>query len=120
MDDSLGDRVFEVRKALGDKRKPLSQEAFAALLTERGEKVYYGPDFSNVERNKKPLTLEDVAVIASVDPERRGKLWLGWGEAQDGTMAESVPRLRPGDVRQGVGVTVAGRGAVKKTPRKQA
>lgn len=91
MTDTLGKRVFAIRAALGDGRIPLSQDAFATLLTERGKKAYYGPDFSVLERDMKktPLSIEDIEVIASVDPERRGKYWLAWGELPDETMAQS-------------------------------
>jgi hypothetical protein len=83
---SVGERVYEVREALGTRRKPLSQDAFAALLTAQGGRTYYGSEFSLIERGAKALTLDDVAVIAAVDPQHRGKLWLAWGEAIDSTL----------------------------------
>ena len=86
MGDSLGDRVFAVRAALGGGvRKPLSQDAFAERLSELGGRTYYGPDISLIERNKKPLTLDDVAAMAALDPDRRGKYWLAWGGEADET-----------------------------------
>lgn len=89
MSGGIGTRVYEVRRALGPSpRKAMAQDAFAALLTERGTRTYYGPEISNIEQGKKPLTLEDVATIASVDPLQRGKLWLGWGETQEATATD--------------------------------
>lgn len=79
-DISRGTRVFEVRKALGPSpRRPLSQDAFAERLTAVGQGRYYGPEISLMEQGKKPLTLTDIAVIASVDPQQRGREWLAWG-----------------------------------------
>jgi hypothetical protein len=88
---SVGERVYEVREALGTRRKPLSQDAFAALLTAQGGRTYYGSEFSLIERDAKALTLDDVAVIAAVDPHHRGKLWLAWGEATDSTLQQADP-----------------------------
>jgi hypothetical protein len=89
MSDKPGARVFEIRAALGSgPRKPLSQEAFAALLNTKKGRTFYGPEISMIERDKKDLTREDIAIIASVDPLSRSKEWLGWGDV--GTMPKRV------------------------------
>lgn len=82
MTATTGHRVFLVRQALGPSpRRPLSQEAFAQLLSgQPGARRYYGPEVSLWEQDKKDLTRDDIAVVASVDPLQRGKLWVGWGE----------------------------------------
>lgn len=86
MASATGERVYEIREALGTRRRPLSQDAFAALLTKQGGRTYYGSEFSLIEKNEKRLTLDDVAAIAALDPERRGKYWLAWGSDADETM----------------------------------
>lgn len=106
---TVGGRVYEVRKALGPHtRKPMPQDAFAQLLTRRGKRRYYGPEVSLWEQDKKGLTPDDIEVIAAVDPKRRGKLWLGWGEAEADRKltAEEITRAR---------AAVAAEDAVAKT-----
>ena len=97
MAGTVGDRVYQIRQALGpNARRPMSQDAFADALTQRGARRYYGPEISLIESGKKALTLDDVETIAAMDPERRGKLWLGWGESVDATM--HPPREEPAHV----------------------
>lgn len=42
--------------------------------------VYDNTKVSKMEINRRDVTLEDVIVIASVDPLQRGRKWLAWGE----------------------------------------
>jgi transcriptional regulator with XRE-family HTH domain len=76
------ERCKDVRSATG-----LKQADFAARLDQaakrlHGEKAirYDQPLVSILENGGRSMTLEDVAVYAAVDPLRRGKLWMGWGE----------------------------------------
>lgn len=85
--ETVGARIFQVRQALGvDPRKPLSVRAFAAVLTEAagarlgGDRRYDGSTISRWERGLVTPSLDDLAVIASIDPIQRGKAWLAWGE----------------------------------------
>jgi hypothetical protein len=101
--DTAGERVAEVRMAqLPDRRKPMTVRQFAELLTARAqamgiERRYDGGAISRIETNQRPLTPTDIAVIASVDPLRRGRLWLGWGE--DALEEQCTPsRLDPDNV----------------------
>lgn len=103
MSHTVGDRVFDVRKALGTRRRPMSQAAFARLLTAQGGRTYYGSEFTLIETNEKRLMLDDIVAIAAVDPGRRGKLWLAWGETTDATMGapETPADLRSEELKHG-------------------
>jgi hypothetical protein len=50
--------------------------------------VIHSSVLSDIENDKesKTVTLEQVAAVAAVDPQHRGKLWLAWGEAEDATL----------------------------------
>lgn len=91
--ESYSQRVYAIRLALGDGWKsPLPMAEFAALLGGAGGGTRYDSSvISRIENGERKLTLADVERIAAVDPERRGKLWLGWGELADSTMAEPEP-----------------------------
>lgn len=84
MDDggTRAERLFAVRAALGEGvRKPLSLRAFAELLTEQAGdgRRYHASQLSGWETGAGVPTVDDFAVIAAVDPERRGPAWLAWG-----------------------------------------
>jgi hypothetical protein len=81
MSEGIGDRVHAIRRGLGpNARKPMSQEAFAELLTQKGTRRYYGPEISLIEQGKKELSLADAATIMAVDPLRRTIDWLQHGD----------------------------------------
>lgn len=94
-DEALRERLRAVREATG-----LKQQDFAAAA-ERAARSLLGDDaprytqtrVSDLERGGRYVALEDIAVYASLDPDRRGKLWLAWNELQDASMAG--PRLGP-------------------------
>lgn len=85
MEGYVGNRIFLVRLALGDgRRKPLAMSRLAELLNKRPEraKKYSSSKLSLLETNKQRADLDDIAVIAAVDPLQRGKAWLaGWTQA---------------------------------------
>ena len=72
-------RVAEVREALG-----LSGEEFGKLLGKNlsalGWQAHYDKaKVSRIESALRDLTVEEAAVIARLDPKRRGMLWLAIG-----------------------------------------
>ena len=83
MDESTrAGRLFAIRAALGEgPRKPMSLRAFADLLTERAEggRKYHASQLSGWETGASEPGLDDVALIASLDPEQRGPGWLAFG-----------------------------------------
>jgi hypothetical protein len=93
-EESVGDRIFLVRAALGSSvRTPLALDRFAELLNAAcGERRYDNSKLSLLERGKRKPTLEDVRLIASLDPQKRGRDWLGHGDWLD-PGAQPFPRL---------------------------
>ena len=79
-------RIKAVREALG-----LTQEALLPVLNDAaqrlGVRVFKQSSLSKIEGGPQAVSFDDVAVYAAVDPKRRGKLWLAWGEKADATMA---------------------------------
>lgn len=89
-----GARMYLVRLALGDGvRTAMPQRQFAELLAERGGN-YDAPKVSRQETDQQPLTLEEVELIASVDPLSRGPAWLAFGE-EDPPKSKGVIPLEP-------------------------
>lgn len=84
MADTPGQRVYLVRVALGRGHKnPMLIKDFVVVI-QRLRKVSYDPSaISRLENGDRLASLEDIEAIAAVDPLRRGKLWLAWGEDQD-------------------------------------
>jgi transcriptional regulator with XRE-family HTH domain len=83
-------RLRAVREATG-----LTQLQFLPLLNEAaarlGVRAYAQSTLSRLETGLQEATFDDVAVFASVDPERRGKLWLAWNEQTDSTLGKRAP-----------------------------
>lgn len=84
-EETTGDRVYQVRRALGpDARHELSQRAFADLLNRAARKARVDLSFTDstitrIEKNERRLQLDEAELIASVDPLQRGKVWLAFG-----------------------------------------
>ena len=78
-DEPVRARLLAVREALRMTQAqflgPLNKEAAA-----RGVRAYSQSTLSKLEGGGQAVTLDDIAVFAAVDPLKRGKLWLGWGE----------------------------------------
>lgn len=90
--DSMAQRVYAIRLALGDGWKnPLPMADFAELLNAPGRPRYDSSVISRIENGERKLSLTDVEALAAIDPHRRGKLWLAWGEVEDATMADQPP-----------------------------
>jgi len=91
-----GERVAAVREALG-----VSGEEFAEML--RRQLLAYGIDrkydkakVSRMESGRRDLLAEELAVIASVDPEKRGMLWLIFGDAARTDATKHYPKPHRG------------------------
>jgi transcriptional regulator with XRE-family HTH domain len=107
---SVGERLKSVREAMR-----LEQRAFVERLNAVSRALFGrgGPTFdqgrvSRLETNKQRASLEDIAVYATIDPKRRGKLKLAWNETHDVTMVEPLDTAIPTDEDE------------RRTPAKQA
>lgn len=85
--DTPGLRAYIIRRDLGpDPRHELSQRDMAERMAEAAKALgldgvrYDSSVVARIESGARRLTLDDVAVIAAVDPKRRGRAWLAWGE----------------------------------------
>lgn len=85
----IGQRIYEIRRDLSpDPRHEMPQRTFAALLNRKAaelfadEKVrprYDSSVVTRLEKGRRRVTVQDVTIVAAVDPEARGELWIGWG-----------------------------------------
>jgi hypothetical protein len=92
--DTPGKRVYLIRLALGDGlRSPMPMAEFAALLTERTGATYDSSMISKIENEMRKVSLDDADRIASVDPRRRGREWLAWGDAQATPTLNGIDRV---------------------------
>ena len=80
----------------------MTQLQFLPLLNReaarRGVREYSQSTLSRLESGRQEATFDDVAVFAALDPQHRGKLWLGWGETTDLTLRQ--PRHGPSIIQQ--------------------
>jgi len=84
-----GERITLVRVAMG-----VNGDAFALVLEERlaaygFPRHYDKAKISRIESGTRDLTCEEAAVIAGLDPERRGLLWLIFGKRKRPPARES-------------------------------
>lgn len=90
MAETVAQRVYLVRLALGDGvREPMRGADFAARLSAASGRKYTANTVSEMETEKRRVTLDDVDVIARLDPKQRGREWLAWG---DGSGRIHLPR----------------------------
>lgn len=117
--ETVHDRIYLIREALGEsRRKALSQAAFAELLNTTaaamGKPCRFEETMIGRMETKRVPTTEEAEVIAAVDPLARGPVWLAaWG----------MPPVAHAEVqRDYAGETpgTAERAAKKKTPAKRA
>lgn len=74
-------RIYQIRLALGDGAgKPLSMREFARLVTQHSGRHYGNTTISRLETRQQIPSLADVVAIAQVDPLKRGRAWLAFGE----------------------------------------
>ena len=83
--ETVGDRAFLIRQARGTPRKPETLQQLAAALNGAAEAfglaVRYTQDtVARMETGRREIGLDDVKVLAAVDPLQRGRLWLAYGE----------------------------------------
>ncbi len=86
-----GERVARIREALG-----LTGEKFGELLTREARKrrmsaTYDKGKVSRMESGERKVTVEEVAILTELDPERRPVAWLVFGEPKP---RASEPRER--------------------------
>jgi hypothetical protein len=92
MPGSVGERIYEVRRALGaDSRTELPLRAFAKLLEAHTGRPWYSIELSRMERNLRGVSLEEIDAIAFLDPDRRGREWLAWGSSPVGSVSAATP-----------------------------
>lgn len=86
---TVGQRVYEVRRALGpDTRHEMSQRAFAELLNATAKKqgmnlTFTDSTITRIEKGERRLQLDEAELMALVDPMERGKVWIAFGPAVD-------------------------------------
>jgi transcriptional regulator with XRE-family HTH domain len=113
-------RLRAVREATG-----LTQLQFLPLLNSCAVdleiKAYSQSTLSKLETGTQAATFDDVAAFAAADPQRRGKLWLAWGESKDATMVQPrrhgpsvIQQPRDEHLNHAIG------GTKKQAPRKRA
>lgn len=85
MPGSVGARLRDVREST-----KLRLEDFVPALNARARELlgdaaptFNGGRVSKLELGVQRASLDDIAVYAAIDPQRRGKLWLAWDEAVD-------------------------------------
>lgn len=87
---TVAERVYEIRRALGpDRRTPLSQTEFAkranAIAARHGLKSNYDTShISKIETGIRAVSIEEIPVFAALDPKGRGESWLAWGVVRPG------------------------------------
>lgn len=79
-----GNRLYLIRLACGDQvRKAESLEDFSARVYKATKRQYDPSALSRLERMKQGWDLTDVHVLASVDPLKRGPVWLAFGDPRE-------------------------------------
>ncbi len=77
-------RVYLVRLACGDGvALPLSMTDFARLLNGRTGRHYDRGTIARLEIGRQAARLVDIECIAAVDPLKRGRSWLAFGESAE-------------------------------------
>lgn len=104
--DTIQQRLYVIRLALGGGVRPMPFEEFAALILDRTDHSYDVSALSRMETGKRKISLEDVVAISQLDPRMRGAAWLAFGDdltpAQqrgatelEKTLAHMKPREEP-------------------------
>lgn len=78
---NVGDRVRMIREARGEKQPEFAAAMNGAAKALGVDERYDNTKVSKMEIGGRAVSLDDVRVIASLDPEKRGLLWLAWGDA---------------------------------------
>jgi transcriptional regulator with XRE-family HTH domain len=84
-------RLKAVRESMG-----MTQLQFLARLNGAAERLgtrpYVQSLLSRLENGLQVPSFDDLTVYATLDPEHRGRLWLGWGLTEDETL--KIPESR--------------------------
>jgi hypothetical protein len=98
---TVGERIYLIREALGTRRDPMPLDKLAELIERTTGAVYDKSILSRMETGERKVSLDDVAVLASVDPLKRGKAWLAWGDPaaaeKENGGASSRPPAQPSE-----------------------
>lgn len=86
---TVGERIYLIREALGTRRDPMPLEKFAELIAAKTGVRYDKSVLSRKETGQIAANLDDIKAIASVDPENRGRDWLAWGSDEGGQGAKN-------------------------------
>lgn len=70
-----------IREARGEKQPEFAAALNAAAVRLGVQARYDGTTVSKIETGMRRVTLEDIELVAAIDPEQRGREWLGWGAA---------------------------------------
>lgn len=100
-----GQRLYLIRLALGDGVKnAMKISDFVELVRRVTGARYDGAAISRSENGSRKLTLDDVTAFAAVDPERRSRAWLAFGNDEPiaridipDEMSETFSRARRGE-----------------------
>lgn len=82
-------RLREVREATGLTQIEFLPRLNAAAKSLNMKRTYAQALLSRFETGTQVPTFADVAAYAVVDPKRRGKTWLAWGERADAITRET-------------------------------
>ena len=109
MAETIRDRVRAVREATG-----LTETQFAALLNETAARLgmsrprYDETNVRKMESAPRRVSFDEITLIASADPQHRGRVWLAWGESRDSTL--NVPIMSDFDSMSSADITAQRRG----------
>lgn len=78
--ETIQQRLYLIRLALGGGVRPLPFAELAALIAESSGTTYDVSALSRMETGGRKIGLEDVQAIAPLDPKGRGPAWLAFGE----------------------------------------
>ena len=94
--ETRGERVYLIREALGTRRDPMPIPKFVELIHDTTGIVYDKSAISRMETGERKVSLEDIEVLAQVDPLKRGKVWLaGWDDENEGGQGAQRPTNTP-------------------------
>lgn len=81
-DEEIGARMFEIRAACGHGvRDPETLKAFSERIAQLTGVAYGEMTLSNMETGKRRWLVTDINAVAAVDPLKRGREWLAWGDS---------------------------------------
>jgi hypothetical protein len=119
--DTPGKRAYLIRLACGDGFKsPEPMAAFAVRLTRQKRGGWDSAKVSRVENGERKMTLDDVETYVRVDPLKRSRGWLAFGEAEGEPLLNPATdrKLTAEEIERARAQVAAGR-ASKTTARKR-